>query len=191
MRHPDQKYIDALLSNDAPLLEEIYRNFSGKIKSMVLQNNGTDADAADIFQDALLSIYHKAKSGDFALTCPLDAFLYLICKNKWLNELAKKKSRGVTFPDPAGYPMVSEEGFRLAEECSLFQERNNLLVEKMSELGESCRRLLQLSWSGKSMNEVAEMLKVTYGYARKKKSECMGKLIESVRRSRRFNALKW
>jgi len=89
--HPDQKYIDALLSNDGVLLNELYQKFSGKVKSMVLQNNGTEIDAADIFQDALLSVYHKAKTNGFALTCPLEAFLYRICKNKWMNKPGKRK----------------------------------------------------------------------------------------------------
>src|SRR5690242_18656530 len=93
--HIDQKYIDALLSNDGVLLNELYQKFSGKIKSMVLQNNGTEIDAADIFQDTLLSIYHKAKTKGFILTCPLEAFLYRICKNKWMNELSKRKSQKV------------------------------------------------------------------------------------------------
>ena len=191
MVHPDQKYIDALVRNNTPLLEDLYRKFSGKIKRMVLQNGGTETEAADIFQDALLSIYNKARSQQFTLTCPLDSFLYLICKNRWMNELAKKKIRGVTFRDPDGYTPVNEDSFRLAEECSLLQARNGLLKEKLSELGESCRRILNLSWSGKAMDEVAAILNVTYGYARKKKSECMARLIELVRQSPHFNSLKW
>ena len=115
MPHPDQKYIDALLKNDSALLDELYTKFSGKIKNMVLQNNGAEADAADIFQEALLSIYNTAKKGDFTLTCPFEAFLYRICNNKWLNELNKRKTGRVTFIDPDGYnsPKIGEDSFGL------------------------------------------------------------------------------
>jgi len=41
------------------------------------------------------------------------------------------------------------------------------------------------------MDEVAELLNVTYGYARKKKSECIGKLIKIVQQSSQFKSLKW
>ncbi len=191
MHHPDQKYIDALLTNNTPLLEELYQHCSGKIRNMVLQNNGTEAEAADIFQDALLSVYHKAKTRGLTLTCPFDAFLYLICKNRWMNELAKKNNRGVTFRDPDGYSDVKEDSFRQAEDCYLLQARNTLLTEKLSELSENCRQLLDLSWSGKPMDEVAALLHLTYGYARKKKSECMARLIELVRDSQQFKTLKW
>lgn len=190
MEHPDQRYIKALLNNDQDLLDELYQKYSGKIKWIVMQNNGTEADAADIFQDALLSIYHKARTKDFVLTCPLDAFLFLICKNKWLNELSKRKSRPVTIIEDDGFNL-GEDSFKLAEDCSLQEERLNLLSEKLAELGDACKELLRLSWSGKTMEEVAEKLGFTYGYARKKKSECMAKLVMLVKQSSKFRTLKW
>ena len=188
--HPDHRYIVALLNNDTSLIEEIYRNYAGKIKWMILQNNGDENDAADVFQEGLVSIYHKAKTQDFILTCPFEAFLYLVCKNKWINELNKRKSYNVTFTDAAGY-IEGEDGFQQVLLVMQQDERKNLLEEKLAELGESCRKLLQLSWSGKAMDEVAAILKVTYGYVRKKKSECMSKLIALVKDSPKFNSLKW
>lgn len=190
MQHPDQKYVEALLNNDRVLLDELYRNFSGKIKWMVLKNHGTEAEAADIFQEALISIFHKAKTKDFVLTCPLDAYLYLVCKNKWLNELNKGRFSDVTISDDDGY-IISEDSFKLAEDHIFQEERLKLISEKLEELGDICKKLLRLSWGGKSMEEVAEAIGVTYGYARKKKSECMAKLVTLVKTSSQFNSLKW
>jgi RNA polymerase sigma factor (sigma-70 family) len=190
MEHPDQKYIEALLNNNPVLLDELYQKYSGKIKWMVLQNKGTEADAVDIFQEALLSIYHKARTKSFVLTCPLDAFLYLICKNKWLNELSKRKNRPVTIIDDDGYNL-GEDSFKLAEDCTLQEERFKLLSEKLEELGDACKELLRLSWSGRTMEEVAVKLGFTYGYARKKKTECMAKLVKLIKQSSKFSVLKW
>lgn len=160
---------------------------------MVLQYGGMESDAADIFQDALLSIYNKAKTGNFTLTCPLEAFLYLICKNKWLNELKKRKAGRVTITDPEGYNdgNIGNDRIKAEEVLRVLEDRENLLTEKMNELGEGCKELLRLSRSGKSMEEVASALNVTYGYARKKKSECMAKLIALVKNSSQFSSLKW
>lgn len=191
MQHSDQKYIDALLANDTAVLDELYQKFSGKIKWMIMQNNGTETDAADIFQDALLSVCNKARSGAFILTCPMEAFLFLVCKNKWLNVLNKRKTQKVTITDTDGFNNIGEDDFKMAEDCVLQQERRNLLAEKLAEMGDSCRKLLQLSWSGIGMEEVAQKLNVTYAYARKKKSECMARLIGLVKQSPRFNSLKW
>lgn len=103
----------------------------------------------------------------------------------------KRKTRKVTITDTQGFNYIGEDNFKLAEDCVLQQERNNLLTRKLGEMGDSCRKILQLSWSGASMQEVAEQLNVTYAYARKKKSECMARLISLVKQSPEFNALKW
>ncbi len=190
MQHPDQKYIEALLHNNDLLIEEIYRKFTAKIKWMVLRNNGTEDDAADLFQEALVAIYHKARDEQFELTCPFDAFLFLICRKKWLNILNKRKSREVTNLEEEEYS-YGEDSFRLAEDVSLQEARLTLLRKHLSQLGDSCKELLKLSWSGKSMEEVAEMLDFTYGYARKKKSECMAKLVDLVKKSPDYSQLKW
>jgi RNA polymerase sigma factor (sigma-70 family) len=173
------------------LIDELYTKFSEKIEWMVLNNNGSESDAADIFQEALMSLFYKAKTGGFILSCPLDAFLYMVCKNKWLNELSKRKTGRVTIADTNGYNDVGEDGFKLAEDYWLQEAREHLLMEKLAMLGDTCRQLLQLSWSGKSMEEVACTLHVSYGYARKKKSECMAKLISLVKQSSEFGLLKW
>jgi RNA polymerase sigma factor (sigma-70 family) len=189
--HIDQKYIIALAENNTLLVSELYERYSGKIKGMVLKNNGSEDDAADIFQEALISIYQKATApGGFTLTCPLDAYLYLICKNRWINELEKRKNKGVTFTDTERYT-ISEDVHQSAETLRNHSARRQLMEEKFAELGEGCRQLLQLSWSGKAMDEVAKLLDMTYAYARKKKSECMGKLTSLVKTSPRFATLQW
>jgi RNA polymerase sigma factor (sigma-70 family) len=179
--HPDNKYIEALLQNDTALLDELYANYSGKIKHMVLQNNGSEADAADIFQEAVVDIYKKAKAG-FTLSCPMEAFLYLICRNRWLNHITRKKYNNVTFADDEGYSnLVSEDSFANAEQILVSQNRKNLIESKLADLGESCRQLLQYNWGGKKLEEIAELMKTSYAYIRKKKGDCMGKLIELIK----------
>jgi RNA polymerase sigma factor (sigma-70 family) len=189
MPHPDQKYIDALLTHNAPLLDELYQRFSGRIKTMVIHNHGSEGDARDIFQEALLSICNKARINGFILDCPFDAFLYIVCKNKWLSELRKKSHGRVTFQDTERY-MIEQSSLALAEELELEQRREELLYKKLSHLGERCRDLLRLSWQKKTLQEVAEALKITYGYARRKKSECMGRLITLIKADPEFENLK-
>ena len=188
--HQDQQYIEALVDNNNLLLKELYEKFSGKIRNMILKNNGTIADAADIFQDALLDIYQRAKDKGFVLTCPLDAYLYLVCKNKWINKLNKKANSGVTFTDTEGYN-YGEDVFNNAAILQNQHNRNILLAHKFKELGEGCRELLELSWTGISMMEVAKKLQNSYSYIKKKKSECMGKLIALVKKSPEFANLQW
>jgi RNA polymerase sigma factor (sigma-70 family) len=186
--HADQKYIDALLSNDLAIQKELYAKFSKKIKRMVMHNHGNETDARDVFQDALLCIYKKAKTGSFVLTCPFEAFLYAVCKCRWLKELIKRRQKAITIGEDE--ECIENGGSMLTDEIKLSAERDCLLNENFNALDNNCRRILQLSWSGKSMSEVAQTLHMSYNYARKKKSCCMSKLIARVKQSSAYNALR-
>ncbi len=188
--HPDHKYIEALKQNDSLLIEEIYSRYAGRIKQLVLKNSGTETDAADLFQEVLIELHRKAVQQQFVLTCPFDAFLQLVCRNRWINELHKRKGRPVTIAGDEGFDNDAEvlENY---EALHVHEKRKNLVEEKLAELGEGCRNLLTLSWSGKPLQEVAAMLNFTYAYVRKKKTECMSKLISLVKEAPGFNALKW
>ena len=190
MEHSDKKYIDALLANNEPLLKELYQKCFGKIKNFVIQNHGTADDAWDLLQEAMLSIFYKLKQKPFVLTCPFDAFIYIVCRNLWIKELRKKHLNGVTISMDEGYFIAGENNIALAEECDQQHERRKLFLEKFSQLGEGCRELLKHNWRGLHLNEVAVKLNISYAYARKKKTECMAKLIMLMKQSPQYDQLK-
>src|SRR5262245_60023074 len=108
MQHPDKKYIDALLTNNEPLLRELYQKCFGKIKSFVTHNRGTPDDAWDLLQEAMLSIFYRLKQGSFVLTCPFDAFIFIVCRNLWIKELRKKSLNGVTLGMEVVFSLIGE-----------------------------------------------------------------------------------
>jgi RNA polymerase sigma factor (sigma-70 family) len=189
MDNPDTRYIDALLTNNEKLLRELYDKCFGKIRKFVVQNNGTEEDAWDVLQDAMLAVYFKIKNKPFTLTCPFDAFIYIVCKNLWIKQLRKKHGARVTI-DPETVLMNEESALIGADECVREQGRRSLLLEKLNELGEGCRELLQQNWRGASLDEVAASLKISYAYVRKRKSQCMAKLILLIRQSPLYDQLK-
>ncbi len=188
--HPDTKYIEALVNNNTALINEIYTRFADKITFMVTQNSGAEADAADVMQDALVAVYHKALSGNFLLSCPFEAFLYTICRNLWLMQLRKKSRQPVTNNGDVQYDKGTDI-FKEAEAVINNNERRLLLEKKFDLLGEGCRKVLELAWSGKPLEEVASLLNNTYAYIRKKKSECMGRLAELIKQSPEYKTLLW
>jgi len=191
MDHPDTRYINALISNNEPLLKELYQKCFGKIRHFVTDNNGTEEDAWDILQEAMLSIFFRIKQKPLSLTCPFDAFIYIVCRNLWIKQLRKKNILRVTTDPEMGYSISGEDDLALAEECKRQEGRRELLAEKMKELGDGCRELLQQNWRGARLDEVAANLKISYAYARKKKTECMTKLILLMRQSPLYDQLKW
>lgn len=187
--HPDHQYVEALLHNDPIKIDELYQKYSQQIIQFVLKNNGTKKDAQDLLQEGLIAIYQKARKGNFVLTCPFGAYLYLICRSKWLNELEKRKRDRVTIQESEGFKEKAESA-ELAQATLKQAERDRLFWQKFKELGESCQNILRLSWTGKSMQLVAEMLDISYQYARKKKSECIAKLIQLVKTAPEYDQLR-
>jgi RNA polymerase sigma factor (sigma-70 family) len=184
--HPDQKYIEALLANDDQLITEIYKRFSRKVVSYIEKNNGDKDDARDIIQETLITIYQQAREQNLVLTCPFDAYFFLLCKRKWLNKLKSKK--GVTIDE--AIISIHDDSAIMADETENFEMKNRLFEAKFNELGDKCRELLRLSFTLPSMEDVASALNVSYGYVRKKKSLCMGQLTELIQQSGEFKTLR-
>jgi RNA polymerase sigma factor (sigma-70 family) len=179
--HADQRFLKGLLDNDTVLIRDIYQRFAGKIKAYILKNNGNEEDAADIMQEALISIYRQAREGGLTLTCPFEAFLLLICKRKWLNELKKRGAVRVT-NDLGNVSDTEAEGSNPAEQVLQQEERNSLFLSGFKDLGDRCKEIIRLSLNGKPQEENAVALGLTYGFFRKKKSECMATLMNFIRR---------
>lgn len=177
--HEDHRYLLALINNDARLINEIYKKCASKVKSFVVFNNGTATDAEDIFQEALVDIYNQAKYKDLQLTCPFEPFLLLICKRKWLNALKKKSVLQVTNNED-DLLLIGEDTFEQAAQLEEQNAKADLFLTAFEKLGERCKEIIKWSMQGDAQEKVAEILGVTYGYLRKKKSECMASLIKLV-----------
>jgi DNA-directed RNA polymerase specialized sigma subunit len=96
----------------------------------------------------------------------------------------------VTDIDNCGYELENNT-MQSAEDIMQYEKQYLLLIEKLNELHEGCKELLKLSWGGLCMEDVAEKLKVTYAYVRKKKSLCMAKLVESIKNSNQFHQISF
>jgi RNA polymerase sigma factor (sigma-70 family) len=189
--NPEQlSYFNALLQNDERTLNLLYKETIPAITAYIVQNSGTEADAQDIFQEALLAIFQKARSGQLQLTTGFQPYLYAVCRNLWLMQLRKKKVRRVTNLDAAQHEPVTDS-FGDAEHTADQYARLQLLHTQLEKLGEGCRELLRLCFSGKPLDEVARLLNNSYAYIRKKKSECKGKLFALVKSRPEFAYLKW
>lgn len=177
--HLDQRYLIGLVNNDAQIINEIYKKCAGKVKSFIVFNNGSTNDAEDIFQEALVDVYHQAKYKDLQLTCPFEPFLLLVCKRKWLNQLKKKSIIQVTNNED-DLLHIGEDTFEQAEALEKQKEQSAIFLEAFEKLGERCQEIIRWSMQGEAQEKVAEALGVTYGYLRKKKSECMASLVKLV-----------
>ncbi|TXF91481.1 sigma-70 family RNA polymerase sigma factor [Neolewinella aurantiaca] len=160
-RHSDHKYLTALRENDSRLLEELYRECAPGIIRWVTANNGTAADAADLFQEALISLHHSAHKPGYELTCPINALIFTICRNQWINQLRRKKKESeVRIVEAERYipESATESAYERWEEEQLEKEQLNT---SLAQLSATCRDLLRLLGRGVSSAEAAKKLGMT------------------------------
>lgn len=176
--HTDQRYITALLDNDTVIIREIYTRYAHRIKHYIMANSGSEDDAADIFQEALVDIYNQARQKQLQLTCPFEPFLLLVCKRKWLNLLKKRGREPVTNHDID--VSIGEDVFAMAEQMQQHDKKMQVFLQCFEKLGQGCKDILRKCLGGEDQSVIAEQLKVSYGYLRKKKSECMASLTKMI-----------
>ena len=186
--HSDQKYIEGLAANNSAIIKEIYKKFVPKVVFYIKNNSGDQDQAQDVVQEIMILLFNQAKAKTLQLTCPFDAYFFLLCKRKWLNELKKISNKGVTIHEDVG--SINEAGLELVEQTEQFNEKQQLFDAMFLKLGDKCQELLKLSFTIKSMEEVAEKLNVTYAYVRKKKSLCIGQLTQWIQENNHFKSLK-
>ena len=166
--------LTGLAKNDRQAVETIYGRHFGMVQSLIINNNGSSEDARDIFQEAMIVLYERARSADFQLHCQLKTYLYSICRRLWLKKLAH---------DQRYIPQVHgiEETVPVEEEVDLHELKNlefQLMEKSLLGLGEPCKSLLEAFYiQRKNMSEIAS----NFGYtnsenAKNQKYKCLIRL---------------
>jgi len=159
--HIDHKYIEAFREGNFRLLDELYSKNAPQVKRWILNNSGTVEDAKDIFQETIISIIKKAYDPDFRLTYPIGGLIFQISKNKWTDELRKKKTVRKVRNAMNQRLEDREEAFTLYiekfEQEEQLQKKLDVSFEKLSD---HCKRLLKLISEGAKAIDIVDTLKM-------------------------------
>jgi RNA polymerase sigma factor (sigma-70 family) len=170
----EKALLQGLARNDRRSVESIYKDNYSMVQSLIINNNGSADDAKDIFQEAMIVLYEKARSGVFELNCQIKTYLYSVSRRLWLKKLQQsgRYSGEVT----------NAEGFVQVEDDIEEHEKRDLEFEMMAKaiirLGEPCKSLLHAFYmEKKNMQEIA----TSFGYtnaenAKTQKYKCLVRL---------------
>jgi F0F1-type ATP synthase delta subunit len=87
----EKDLFERIQKGDEVALELIYKKYYRMMTKMVISNSGTEEEARDVYQDALVVFWQKARSGNLVLTSKMSTYIYSICQNLWRKELDRKK----------------------------------------------------------------------------------------------------
>lgn len=161
-------------------LRDIYQDqdLRRMVAAFVRQYLGDAADGEDMFQEGIIVLDRNIREGKFRGEAPLRGYLYSICRFLWRNQ-ARKRARAQCV---AEVPVMEETGGETPETELLLEERNALLDDLLSSLGERNRRILEMWKLSYSMAEIAEALGFSSAeIARKAKYRCHLALLETIR----------
>ena len=61
----DSEVILGILNNSESVLKRLYLAYFPMVLQLIINNNGNEDDAKDIYQEAIIILYNKVKEGDF------------------------------------------------------------------------------------------------------------------------------
>lgn len=178
-----QEYtVEAILSGirekDTNVLDFIYKNYYHQIKVFISQNQGSDEDAKDIYQDALMVIFQKLQQDNLKLTCSFNTYLYSVSRLLWLKQLEKRKLWKQYTEDAENFVALDESILVMYEK----NERYKLYQAHFKRLSFSCQKVLELFLAKIPLKEIARILGFkSEQYAKKRKHQCKEKLVNSIK----------
>src|SRR5690606_8637344 len=87
----EKELFERICAGDEKALEFLYKKYYRMMTKLVITNSGTEEEARDIYQEALIVFWQKATSGNLVLTSKISTYIYSICQNLWRKELDRKK----------------------------------------------------------------------------------------------------
>ena len=170
----EQALLQGLARNDKKAIETIYRENYNMIQVLVVNNNGSADEAKDIFQEAMIVLYEKVRSGVFELNCQIKTYVYSVSKRLWLKRLQQLNRYSIGLENIDGVVPVEEE----IEEHEKRNAEFEMMNKAISSLGEPCKSLLEAYYLQKrKMQEIA----ANFGYtnadnAKNQKYKCLMRL---------------
>lgn len=166
--------LQGLARNDKKAVETIYRENYGTVQSLIINNNGTADDAKDIFQEAMIVLYEKARSGSFELNCMIKTYVYSVARRLWLKRLHQANRYSGELSGTDSVVAVEED----ISEHSRRDAEFEMMEKAIANLGEPCKSLLEAFYlQKKNMQEIA----AGFGYtnaenAKTQKYKCLVRL---------------
>lgn len=140
---------------DDKALRYLYKDPLNKIRKYVLSNSGTMEDADDIFQDAVVTLFHYVKKGKYKTEYDLDGFLFRVARNSWIDKV--RNSSKFVKQEFRGFDLSDSDDDQLDE--IIQKEKLSVFHLIFNKLEDKCKQILHYAvFEKKSMKEIKSLL---------------------------------
>lgn len=167
----DEEILQRIRKGDERAIDYLYKKNYRMMVNLIVKNNGTEEEAKDVFQEALIVFWRKAITNELVLTSKISTFIYSICQNLWRKELDRKTR--LTYEDRDA--VLLEDHDR--------QEKIEVIHKCINELGETCKKVLTYFYFDEmSMEDIAQKMGFSNSdTAKTKKYKCKIELDKKVK----------
>jgi RNA polymerase sigma factor (sigma-70 family) len=170
----DELIVSEIRKNNRIVLQELYKAHYPMVLHLICSNSGTEQEAKDIYQEAVIAFYEKVQQPDFVLHCKVKTFLYAVSRRLWLKRLWEKKRYRGQIEEGEPLAGVDEEMIDIEAKEQIFHK----MAASLDELGDPCKSLLEAFYLQESS---MESIRDTFGYsntdtAKNQKYKCLQRL---------------
>ncbi len=187
--YSDEQILKGILRHDNLILQYIYKQYYYSINYFIRKNQGSEDDANDIFQEAIIIIYRKIKENDLIFEkSSFKGYLFSVCRFLWLKQLEKRRIEKEKLNDSLPYQDdLYDDSFN---ELVLKNEKYGLYQRHFGSLSTDCQKLLQLFFEKVSLKDIAMMMGYkSEKYAKKRKFKCKELLISRIKQDAEFKKI--
>lgn len=187
--YSDEQILKGILRHDNLILQYIYKQYYYNINYFIRKNQGSEDDASDIFQEAIIIIYRKIKENDLIFEkSSFKGYLFSVCRFLWLKQLEKRRLEKEKLNDSLPYQEdLYDDNFN---ELVSKNERYGLYQKHFGTLSTDCQKLMQLFFEKVSLKEIAKVMGYkSEKYAKKRKFKCKELLISRIKQDAEFKKI--
>ncbi len=154
-------------------LKFLYEKNYPKVLAHIKSNSGSEDEAKDVFQEAMVILFRKLKEKEFVLTSTISTYLIGISKNLWFQILRKSKRHQEFVKNE------QDNAHEMVVDIEVRETSNHSIIETlMTHISEGCRTLLvNYYYKNLSSVELQKTLKLGSDQAvRNKIYKCMQKI---------------
>ncbi|WP_080238986.1 RNA polymerase sigma factor [Spirosoma rigui] len=175
----DDELLKGLAEGSDDALTQLYRRYFPMVLHFVTTNSGSEDEAKDIYQEALIVLYEKVRGGSFELHSLLKTYIYSVSRRLWLKQLSYRNRFLVNDIETAATDSAAVG--QMNDDLADHEERDRqfeLMSDSLDRLGEPCRTLLEDFYiRHSSMQDITEK----FGYtnadnAKTQKYKCLMRL---------------
>lgn len=143
----DSEILEKISKGDERALDYLYSKYYKMMTNIILSNSGSEQEAKDVYQDALIVFWQKVISHQLVLTSKISTYLYSVCLNLWRKELERKSRLSNEEKDDVAY--IDQES----------DERSRIIRDCIGKLGDTCKNILMYYYfDDMSMQDIADKL---------------------------------